>query len=78
MEDYAMNQMRTELTPTRIDDADRWARAAMVARAIPDDVDLSDDADVCRALMANRLCAADFDDILDEAIERARDNRISQ
>jgi hypothetical protein len=68
----------TTLDLESLEDVDHFARVTVIARTIPDDVDLDDDADVCRALMANRLCAADFDDILDEAIERARDNRISQ
>lgn len=56
-------------------DADRWARVALVARCIPADVDLDDDADVIRALFAARLCAKDFDDVLDEAVDRAKWNR---
>lgn len=56
-------------------DADRWARVAMIARCIPNDADLDDEADVIRALFAARLCAKDFDDCLDDAIERAKWNR---
>lgn len=55
--------------------ADHWARIALVAAAIPSDVDLGDDADVVRALFAAGFCAADFDDVLDEAIERAVEHR---
>jgi len=64
--------------PSQFDDADRWARVATVACAIPGDADLGDDADVIRALMAARFSGADFFDVLDEAIERARDNRLNR
>ena len=56
-------------------DADRWARVAMIARAIPADVDLDDEGDVVRALYLARFSWADFADVLDEAIERAKWNR---
>lgn len=56
-------------------ETERWARIASVAAAIPDDVNLTDDADVIRALYAARLCGADFFDVLDEAIERTAENR---
>lgn len=67
---------RAAIAPVQHEDSERWARIAMVAAAIPADADLSDEADVCRALMANRLCVADFDDILDDALDRAAENRL--
>ena len=57
------------------DEDERWSRACVIARTIPGDVDLSDDADVIRALFAARFCAADFADVLDTAIEVAMFNR---
>lgn len=63
-------------TRAQLADADRWARVALIAAAIPIDVDLSDEGDVIRALYALRFCAADFEDVLDDAIARAADNRL--
>ncbi len=54
---------------------DHEARVLVIARALPNDVDLDDDGDVIRALFLARYCAADFDCVLDEVIERARFNR---
>lgn len=61
--------------PVSWGDADRWARMAVVAAAIPHDVDLADEADVIRALFAARFSAADFTDVLDEAINHAQEAR---
>jgi hypothetical protein len=58
-----------------LEDVDHFARVAVIARTIPDDVDLDDEDDVCRALFLARFCAADFDCILDDVIECARRNR---
>lgn len=60
------------------DDPETWARIRMVAYAIPDDVDLSDDADVIRALYAARFSSRDFDDVLDDAIAHARTLRTAK
>jgi len=57
-------------------EADYWARVRMVARALPPDIDLDDEADVVRALLAARFCSADFSDVLDEAVEIAREWRM--
>ena len=57
------------------DDADHWSRVRMVAAAIPPDCDLDDRADVVRGLFAARMCVADFGDVIDDAIEIARERR---
>ncbi len=57
------------------DDADHWSRVRMVAAAIPPDADLDDRADVVRGLFAARMCVADFADVIDDAIEIARERR---
>jgi hypothetical protein len=65
----------TALKLDSLEDIDHFARVAVIARTIPDDVDLDDEADVCRALFLARFCAADFDCVLDDVIECARRNR---
>ena len=57
------------------DEIERWSRARIAAAAIPPDVDLDDQADVIRALFAARFCCADFVDVLDDAIDLARERR---
>ena len=57
------------------DDADHWSRVRMVAAAIPPDADLDDRADVVRGLFAARMCVADFGDVIEDAIEIARERR---
>jgi hypothetical protein len=55
--------------------ADCWARGRLAATLIPDAVNLDDVAAVTRALLAARLCVADFADVLSEATEIARRGR---
>jgi hypothetical protein len=55
-------------------DTDRWARIRAVAAAISD-ADLDDETDVVRALYASRFSNRDFGDILNEAIDLARQAR---
>ena len=70
------SQTSIDLSPTfDVDDLDREDRVQMVARAIPNDVDLDDPSDVIATLFAARLCAADFSDVLDDAIAEAREMR---
>lgn len=54
-------------------DNDRWARIRVVAAAISD-ADLEDETDVVRALYASRFAFRNFGDILDEAIDLAREH----
>ena len=68
----AYREARDPATDDRLDDEDR---AEMVARCIPFDVRLSDEADVIRALYAARLCYRDFKGVLDRALEIARERR---
>jgi hypothetical protein len=57
-----------------IPDAERWARvrfvAVLLARA-----DLDSNTSIIATLHAARLIAKDFDDVLDEAIDVAREAR---
>ena len=53
----------------------RQTRVALIAVAMPDHVDLSDVAAVVFALLDHGLLAGEFCDILDEAIEQAREMR---
>ena len=59
------------------DEIERWSRTRMAAAAIPADVDLDDQVDVIRSLFAARLCCADFVDVIDDAIDLARERRAS-
>jgi hypothetical protein len=56
----------------------REARVWTIARSIPSDVDLDDLDDVVRALYFARYSAADFDDVIDDVIARARVNRLEE
>lgn len=55
-------------------DDDRWARTRAVAAAIAD-ADLDHDTDVVLCLYEARMTAREFFDVLDEAIELAREAR---
>jgi hypothetical protein len=65
----------TALEFDSLEDIDHFARVAVIARTIPDDVDLDDEDDVIRALFAERFCWSDISDIFEEVIERAKENR---
>jgi len=70
------SQTSAALSPTfDVDDLEREDRVQMVARAIPEDIDLDDETSVTLALFAARLCREDFEDVLDDAISEARERR---
>ena len=66
--------MQAKIIEIAIPDAETWARvrfiAGLLARA-----DLDDDGSIIRALHAASLQANDYDEVLDEAIEVAREAR---
>jgi hypothetical protein len=55
-------------------DADRWARIRAVASAIAD-ADLEHETDVVLCLYEARMTAREFFDVLDDAVELAREAR---